>query len=189
VTTIEVKNTTNQSARPNGVRPRLIVLHADGAKSAASSINWIMNPVSDVSYHAIIERNGSITQLVPDEAKAWHAGVSMYAGVPGVNDYSIGICLSNRNDGLELYTPQAVQQAVELVAAKMRRWGSMASRRMRSSPVRWVGSRIRGCSSRWRSSSRRFGIGWPVPNQERETWTGYGRIGGSAGCSSSLEES
>jgi N-acetylmuramoyl-L-alanine amidase len=122
VTTIEVKNTTNQSARPNGVRPRLIVLHADGAKSAASSINWIMNPVSDVSYHAIIERNGSITQLVPDEAKAWHAGVSMYAGVPGVNDYSIGICLSNRNDGLEPYTPQAVQQAVELVAAKMRRW-------------------------------------------------------------------
>lgn len=119
---ITVLNTSNQSARPIGVKPRCIVLHADASPSAKASINWIMDPTSDVSYHAIVERDGSITQLVPDDRKAWHAGVSSFLGITNVNDFSIGICLSNRNDGVEHYTPQAIGQAVELVAAKMRKW-------------------------------------------------------------------
>lgn len=119
---IEVKNSPHQSARPAGVKPRVIVLHADVAASHLSSINWIMNPDSKVSYHAIIGRDGSITQLVPDEKKAWHCGVSSWGGVPNVNDFSIGICFSNWNDGKEPYTPAAILAGVDLVAGKMRHW-------------------------------------------------------------------
>jgi N-acetylmuramoyl-L-alanine amidase len=122
---LTVLNSPNQNHRPPGVRPRVIVIHADAAisKDHRSSINWIMNPAADVSYHAIIGRDGSITQLVPDDRRAWHCGVSSYGGVHDVNDFSIGICFSNLNDGAELYTAQAIAQGVELVAAKMRQFG------------------------------------------------------------------
>ena len=44
-----------------------------------------------VSAHLFIERDGSITQFVSFDERAWHAGKSSYLGVPNCNDYSIGI--------------------------------------------------------------------------------------------------
>lgn len=44
-----------------------------------------------VSAHLFIERDGAITQFVPFDARAWHAGVSSFQGVASCNDYSIGI--------------------------------------------------------------------------------------------------
>jgi N-acetylmuramoyl-L-alanine amidase len=121
---LTVLNSPNQNHRPPGVRPRVIVIHADAAisKDHRSSINWIMNPAADVSYHAIIGRDGSITQLVPDDRRAWHCGVSSYGGVHDVNDFSIGICFSNLNDGREPYTPAAILAGVDLCVGKMKQW-------------------------------------------------------------------
>ena len=121
--TITVLNSPHQSGRPVGVRPRCLVLHADASPSHVSTIAWLLHPDSKVSYHAIVGRDGSLTQLVPDARKAWHAGVSSFGGVDNVNDFSIGICFSNKNDGMEPYTSQAIAQGVELVAAKMRQFG------------------------------------------------------------------
>jgi len=44
-----------------------------------------------VSAHLFIERDGAITQFVPFEARAWHAGASSFEGIANCNDYSIGI--------------------------------------------------------------------------------------------------
>lgn len=44
-----------------------------------------------VSAHLFIERDGAITQFVPFDARAWHAGVSSFHDVANCNDYSIGI--------------------------------------------------------------------------------------------------
>lgn len=44
-----------------------------------------------VSSHAVIWRDGQVTQYVPLHQRAWHAGVSSYQGQPGCNDFSIGI--------------------------------------------------------------------------------------------------
>lgn len=44
-----------------------------------------------VSAHLFIERDGAITQFVPFDARAWHAGVSSFNGIANCNDYSIGI--------------------------------------------------------------------------------------------------
>ena len=44
-----------------------------------------------VSAHLFIERDGSVTQFVSFDERAWHAGKSSYLGVPNCNDYSIGI--------------------------------------------------------------------------------------------------
>lgn len=44
-----------------------------------------------VSAHCLIRRNGEVVQFVPFDARAWHAGVSSFAGRDKCNDYSIGI--------------------------------------------------------------------------------------------------
>src|SRR5688572_23440724 len=119
---LTVKQSPNCNARPVGVLPRLVVLHCDASASAAASVSWIMNPASQVSYHALIDRNGDITQFVPDEKRAWHAGKSAFFGIPDCNDYSIGISFSNKNDGIEPYDTRAIKSGVELVAATLKKW-------------------------------------------------------------------
>ena len=44
-----------------------------------------------VSAHLCIFRDGSITQYVPFDRRAWHAGLSCYEGRERCNDFSIGI--------------------------------------------------------------------------------------------------
>ena len=44
-----------------------------------------------VSAHLLIDREGAITQFVPFDQKAWHAGESSFEGCSNCNDYSIGI--------------------------------------------------------------------------------------------------
>jgi AmpD protein len=44
-----------------------------------------------VSCHILIQRSGKITQYVPLNRRAWHAGESNYCGRTCCNDFSIGI--------------------------------------------------------------------------------------------------
>jgi hypothetical protein len=61
----------------------MVVIHTvEGSYSGA--ISWFRNPASEVSAHYVIRRSdGQVTQMVYDEARAWHAG--------SVNTRSIGI--------------------------------------------------------------------------------------------------
>ncbi|MBV8666445.1 MAG: 1,6-anhydro-N-acetylmuramyl-L-alanine amidase AmpD [Burkholderiaceae bacterium] len=44
-----------------------------------------------VSSHFLIGRDGALTQFVSAKARAWHAGLSSFAGRSACNDFSIGI--------------------------------------------------------------------------------------------------
>jgi N-acetylmuramoyl-L-alanine amidase len=72
-----------------------IVLHYTAGPSADSAIKTMTNPKVKASAHLIIGRDGSITQLVPFNIVAWHAGKSTYNSRTGYNNYSIGIELVN----------------------------------------------------------------------------------------------
>ena len=65
-----------------------------------------------VSSHLFIERDGSITQFVPFDKKAWHAGVSNFNGRENCNEFSIGIELEG-TDELE-NTQQQYDSLVEV---------------------------------------------------------------------------
>lgn len=85
-------------ASPNrgGVlQPRWLVMHYTAGRNAESSISWLVSPRANASAHLVIGRDGGITQLVPFNAVAWHAGASSWEGVSGLNHYSIGIELDN----------------------------------------------------------------------------------------------
>lgn len=75
--------------------PRYLVMHYTAGKNAASSINWLTNPESKASAHIILARDGSITQLAPFNIKTWHAGLSHWDGLSGLNSHSIGIEMDN----------------------------------------------------------------------------------------------
>lgn len=75
--------------------PRYLVFHYTAGKSAKSSINWLTNPESNASAHLVLARDGAVTQLAPFNIKTWHAGISHWDGLSGLNSYSIGIEMDN----------------------------------------------------------------------------------------------
>lgn len=70
-----------------------------------------------VSSHLFIERNGQIIQFVNLNDRAWHAGVSEFAGRPDCNDYSIGIELEGCDD--QPYEDVQYQVLAEVTQALM----------------------------------------------------------------------
>lgn len=109
----------NHNARPAGVEPTLIVLHATAGGRESSDVYWCRSAESKVSYHAIVGRKGTVYGLVAPERRAWHAGVSEWDGRKNVNDFSIGLAFANRNDGEPLTEQQiAVMRALVLGLAQ-----------------------------------------------------------------------
>ncbi|MBU1330610.1 MAG: 1,6-anhydro-N-acetylmuramyl-L-alanine amidase AmpD [Gammaproteobacteria bacterium] len=51
-----------------------------------------------VSAHFLIERDGAVTQFVSTLERAWHAGVSCFAGRENCNDFSVGIELEGTDE-------------------------------------------------------------------------------------------
>ncbi len=75
--------------------PRYLVMHYTAAPGAEASVNWLTNERARASAHLVVGRDGTVTQLVPFERVAWHAGVSRWEGIEGLNAHSIGIELDN----------------------------------------------------------------------------------------------
>ena len=70
--TLIQRHTPNQSSR-HGARVDLLVWH-ETAGTYAGSVAWLCNPAAQASAHIVIDETGTeATQLVPLEAKAWHA--------------------------------------------------------------------------------------------------------------------
>jgi len=77
------------------INPKYLVIHYTAGRSAQSSIDWFMNPQAQASAHLVIGTDGKITQMVPFNKKAFHAGKSKWSGLNGMNSHSIGIELDN----------------------------------------------------------------------------------------------
>jgi N-acetylmuramoyl-L-alanine amidase len=75
--------------------PDTIVIHYTAGPTAESAIDTFLNQENKASAHLVIERDGTITQLVPFNLIAWHAGESSYGNRIGMNQYSIGIEIVN----------------------------------------------------------------------------------------------
>lgn len=74
--------------------PDTVVVHYT-AGPYKPSLNTLTNPKVRASAHVIIDRDGAVTQMVPFDKIAWHAGSSSYKGRIGYNKYSLGIEIVN----------------------------------------------------------------------------------------------
>lgn len=125
---VTIGHSPHQSDRRSGSVISAIVLHADVSASAAQTVAWLQQPKAVAAYHYIVERDGTVTQLVQDARKAWHAGKSQLDGVPDVNQFSLGVCFSNLQDGEEPFDPRALSAGIELVAGLCAKHGIKPSR-------------------------------------------------------------
>lgn len=73
----------------------ILLLHYTGMKSANESLERLCDPAAKVSAHYLIDDDGAIYRLVQETKRAWHAGVSHWAGASDINARSIGIELQN----------------------------------------------------------------------------------------------
>jgi N-acetyl-anhydromuramyl-L-alanine amidase AmpD len=105
-----VKSSPNCNGRGSHT-PSIIVLHCDASDNVSATLSWLASKESKVSYHVVIDRDGTAYEVVPVGKRAWHAGVSSFAGITDVNSHSIGLSFANKNDGKEPYTAAQVESA------------------------------------------------------------------------------
>ena len=97
---------------------RFVVLHGSGrypTATAAQELEYLQRPRIRVSYHVYATKAGELHQMVPLDARAWHAGSSRWGTVEDLNDLSIGIAFESTNAIDEVYPPEQVSPVFELV--------------------------------------------------------------------------
>jgi AmpD protein len=127
----------NADARPEGEQIDLLVLHnislPPGEFGGAHVQRLFCNQLVDeshpylasiaalrVSAHFLIERDGSLTQFVSCDARAWHAGASAFRGRSRCNDFSVGIELEGTD--FTPFSDAQYQTLGRLVPALTRRY-------------------------------------------------------------------
>ncbi len=73
----------------------MAVIHYTEMESARAALDRLGDPQAKVSAHYLISRDGEVTRLVPEDKRAWHAGLSYWRGIRDVNSASIGIELDH----------------------------------------------------------------------------------------------
>lgn len=111
----------NCGPRKGGIiAPDMIVLHYTAMQTAQDAICTLCDPENEVSAHYLIARDGTVTQMVDEGARAWHAGAGRWAGCDDINSRSIGIELDN--DGFSPFSAPLMDTLEALLAGIMQRW-------------------------------------------------------------------
>jgi N-acetylmuramoyl-L-alanine amidase len=114
----EVVPSPNHGERSDGQRPDMIVLHYTGMPSAAGALERLCSAGSEVSAHYLVFEDGRVVQLVPEHRRAWHAGLSSWAGENDINSCSIGIEIAN--PGHDYGYPEFPRRQIAAVTALCR---------------------------------------------------------------------
>jgi N-acetyl-anhydromuramyl-L-alanine amidase AmpD len=73
--------TDNRSSGRAGHAIDWIVVHYTASGSGRGVLSWFKNPSARVSAHYVLDRDGTIYQVVKDEDTAWHAGLAARSGL------------------------------------------------------------------------------------------------------------
>lgn len=111
---IEYSHSPNYSSR-RGASIDAIVVHSTADDKVGGTLAWFANKNSRVSAHYTISKKGKIYKHVDEANKAWHAGRSNLYGRSNVNKFSIGIELTNKNDGKDSYPTVQLKSLAWLV--------------------------------------------------------------------------
>ena len=104
--------------------PDMVVLHYTGMKTGAEALARMRDPDAKVSAHYMVEEDGQIHRLVPEERRAWHAGVGFWKGDSDINGCSIGIEIVNPGHefGYRDFPPAQIDAVIGLLDQIRERW-------------------------------------------------------------------
>ncbi|WP_310466984.1 N-acetylmuramoyl-L-alanine amidase [Sphingomonas sp.] len=103
----------------------MIVLHYTGMPTAEAALDRLTSPEAKVSAHYCVDEDGTITRLVDEEHRAWHAGKARWRGTSDVNSASVGIEIVNPGHefGYRLFPDEQIAALIPLVARIKERHG------------------------------------------------------------------
>ena len=113
-----VRPSPNCGERKDDRAPDMLILHYTGMPTAQGALDWLCSEESQVSSHYFIDEAGVVTQLLPESARAWHAGQSNWKGETDINSASIGIEIAN--PGHEAGSPAFEEAQIRSVIALCR---------------------------------------------------------------------
>lgn len=125
----------NWNERPGP--PDILLLHYTGMRSAEAALERLCDPAAEVSAHWLVEEDGRLWRLVPEEKRAWHAGRSAWQGAGDINGRSVGIEIVNPGHefGYRAFPPAQIAAVVALCRAILARWPIPAARVLGHSDV------------------------------------------------------
>ncbi len=143
----------------------ILLLHYTGMQTADEAINRLRDPAARVSSHYVIDEDGTILCLVPEEKRAWHAGISYWTGAREINARSIGIEIVNPGHewGYRPFPASQMQAVTALSQQIVARHAVPARRVIGHSDVAPLRKQDPGELFDWRSLAMQ-GVGlWPTP--------------------------
>ncbi len=155
----------NHDTRPHGQPVDILLLHYTDMASAEAALSRMTDPAARVSAHYCVDEDGTVYRLVAEERRAWHAGISFWAGARDINARSIGIELVNPGHSCGYRSfPEAQMRALEeLTRSILARHPIAAHRVLGHSDVAPARKVDPGELFDWRRLAR-AGIGlWPEP--------------------------
>jgi len=103
---------------------KILVIHYTGMQSERESLKRLCDFSSKVSCHYLINRDGKIFRLVPNEFSAWHAGKSCWLKYKNINKNSIGIELVNKGHrfGYTNFSKKQITQLINLCKVLIKKY-------------------------------------------------------------------
>ncbi len=135
-----------------GRRPNCLILHYTGMPTAEGALALLTDPASEVSAHYFVWEDGRIFQLVPEEARAWHAGKAEWKGETDLNSVSIGVEIVNsgHDGGLPPFEDRQIAATIALSRDIVSRWNIPLHRVLAHSDVAPGRKRDPGEAFPWR---------------------------------------
>lgn len=139
----------------------MVVLHYTAMEDAGAALARLCDPVAEVSAHYLIDRDGTVLRLVPEELRAWHAGAGRWGRVRDVNSHSIGIEL--QNSGAGPFPPAQMAALMHLLEGVLARHAIPPERVIGHSDMAPARKRDPGLLFDWRALARAGLSVWPGP--------------------------
>lgn len=113
----------NFDERAQGSAIDKLVLHYTGMQNLEISLSRMGDSSAKVSSHYLIDEIGLVYQLVNEEMRAWHAGISYWSGQTDINSQSIGIELQNPGHewGYQEFPDAQIEALVDLATSIINR--------------------------------------------------------------------
>lgn len=169
----------------------LVVLHYTGMQDAETALNRLIDaaPVAgrypgpwqthDVphdaalgraSAHYVVDEQGAIYRLVPEEHRAWHAGAASWEGEGDVNSRSIGIEIVNggHDFGLPEFADAQIDAVIALLKEILPRWALAPARVVAHSDIAPERKQDPGEKFPWRRLAEAGVSIWPDPATHRD---------------------
>ena len=161
----------------------MLVLHYTGMKDGPAALARMQEDKEPrVSAHYMVEEDGRVFVLVPEEKRAWQAGRSWWRGDEDLNSRSIGIEIVNPGHewGYRPFPEPQIAAVMELCQGILSRWPIPQNRIVAHSDIAPDRKEDPGEFFPWKRFSE-AGIGlWPQPARP-EPWMMHGASLGDAG--------